>query len=94
MGDSSMRESEGEDSSRREFEREEGNMWVGGEGGGRESLWGGFLWKGWEGAGFLGNACFLCKGRGVNGLGGEGGRGKDGLAAGEMKPRPGTKLEK
>ena len=38
MGDSSMRESEGEDSSRREFEREEGNMWVGGEGGGRESL--------------------------------------------------------
>ena len=42
----------------------------------------------------MGNACFLCKGRGVSGLGGEGGRGKDGLAAGEMKPRPGTKLKK
>ena len=63
-------------------------MWVGGEGGGRESLWGGFLWKG-----FLGNDCFLCKGRGVRGLGGEG-RGKEGLAAGDMKPSPGTKLKK
>ena len=58
-------------------------MWVGGERGGRESLWGGFLWKG-----FLGDDL-----TGVRGLGGEG-RGKEGLAAGDMKPRPGTKLKK
>ena len=44
----------------------------------------GFLWKGFLGDGDL---------TGVRGLGG-GGRGKEGLAAGDMKPRPGTKLKK